>query len=82
MWKVLGAIVAVSMVIAAFKLAIVIFVLAGLIFRTKETLALLAVGALLALWSYSLLAGAAVTGLLVALAVYAAAKRTDENVEV
>jgi hypothetical protein len=77
MWNVIGAIIVVATAMAAVKLAIVLLFLAGLIFRPKETYALLALGALLALWSRSPVAGFIVTVLLVLLAIYGAAQRPE-----
>lgn len=79
MWKVLGAIVLAGVAIAAIKVALVILVLAALIFRPKETLGLLALGALLHLWHYSTLAGAGLTAVLVLLAVYAAKQPAEPD---
>jgi len=47
---------------AAFKVAVILLVLAGLIFRTKETIALLAVGGLITLLSRHPMIGLAVIG--------------------
>lgn len=79
MWKVLGVIFVAGLAIAAIKVALVILVLAALIFRPKETLGLLALGALLHLWQYSALAGAGVTAVLILLAVYGAKRPAEPD---
>lgn len=63
-WRILGALMIAGLVIAALKVAIILIVLAGLIFRTKETVAVLLVLGILSLiahfpWVFAGLLGVA-----------------------
>lgn len=51
MWQFLGIIIAIAMLITAFKFAIGLLFLAGLIFRTKETVGLILFLGILALFN-------------------------------
>ena len=79
MWKILGGIVLFSMVLAAFKIAIILLILAGLIFRTKETLGLLAIGAGFALLQAQPAAGMGVIALIAILALYASKNKAGSD---
>ena len=79
MWKILGAIVVVSMVLAAFKLALVLLLVAGLIFRTKEMLGLLAVLATWAAFKAWPTVGFSILGLLAVYALVKAMRQPPET---
>lgn len=53
MWQLLAFLAVVFLLMLAFKIAIILLVIAGLIFRTKETVGLLLVGALLNAFVYA-----------------------------
>jgi hypothetical protein len=48
-WRIIGALIVAAMVVTAIKIAIILLIVAGLIFRTKETLGLLLVLGVLSL---------------------------------
>lgn len=79
MWKILGGIVLFSMVLAAFKIAIILLILAGLIFRTKEMLGLLAIGAGFALLQAQPAVGLGVIALIAILALYASKNKAGSD---
>ena len=62
MGQVIAAILLIVAIAVAFKIAIILLVLAGLIFRTKETIVLLAIGGLITLLSRHPMIGLAVIG--------------------
>ena len=62
MWKILGWLLLAALVLAALKLAIIVLILAGLIFRPRETVGLLMIGGILTGFAAHPLIG---TGLLV-----------------
>ncbi|MBC2666060.1 hypothetical protein H7F51_11080 [Novosphingobium flavum] len=53
MWQVLAFFAAVALLAAAFKLALFLIIIAGLIFKTKETVALLTLGGLMNAFAYA-----------------------------
>lgn len=70
MWQLLAAIVAIGLFVFAVKVAIVLLFLAGLIFRTKETVGLIAILATFAGFAAQPLIASGVVAALVALSLY------------
>lgn len=79
MWKVLAGIIIVGTALAALKLAIVLLVLAGLIFRTKETLGVMALFGGWSLLAAHPVAGMGVGCLLLVLALCATRNKPDRG---
>lgn len=74
MWRIIGALLLVGLIVVAVKVAILLLFLAGLIFRTKETIGLIAILAVFALLAKYPVAGFALIGVLVLIAIIRAAK--------
>jgi predicted membrane protein len=70
MWQILGLLVVVGAMMVALKLAIAVLFLAGLIFRTKETLGLMLVLGVIAGFSAHPIIGFSLLGVGLAVSLY------------
>lgn len=67
MAQIIGAIIAIVLLATAFKIALILLVVAGLIFRTKETVGLLAIGWIIVGFSAHPLIGIGIVALLLSI---------------
>lgn len=81
MWRVLGFLALVGLVVTVFKLAIILLVVAGLIFRTKETVGLLLLLAVMAGFAAHPLIGTGLGLVLLAICLYYKKKEKGKEVE-
>lgn len=79
MGRIIMAILAFALVFAVFKMIIIALVLAGLIFRTKETICLLIFGGLWHLLAAYPAAGFALIGLFIVMAIVKACKKDSST---
>ncbi len=75
MARIVGALIAFALVFAIFKLVIIALVVAGLIFRTKETIFLLLIGGLLSLIAAFPVAGLGLLAIIVVAAIVNVARK-------
>jgi mannose/fructose/N-acetylgalactosamine-specific phosphotransferase system component IIC len=70
MWQFLGVFVFASLLVFAAKLAILLLVIAGLIFRTKETIGLLLLGGTITAFTAHPMIGIGIAGTLLAISLF------------
>lgn len=81
MWQVIAILLLAALLMAAFKIAIILLVVAGLIFKTKETVGLLAIGGVMNLFMLHPLAGVIGTAALLSLGAYLKRKEKRKQPE-
>ncbi len=78
MAQIISAILLVGFAIFAFRLAILLILIAGLIFRTKETIFLICLFAAIAAFNANPIIGSAVVIVIIGIAIYRANKKPPE----
>lgn len=78
MAQIFAAILMVGLAVFTFKMAILLLILAGLIFRTKQTIGLLLLFAAIAAFNASPIVGSALIVIAISIAIYRANKNPPE----
>jgi len=79
--RLFGVLLLAGLLIAVFKLALLLIIITGLIFRTKETVGLLAIGGIMNLFILHPVAGVVGTAVLLSIGAYFKRKEKQKQME-